>query len=68
MPSIDERLAALAQSVELLAGMQRESELNLNSLISLVRSHEQEQDRFRRVMRAAFNEFLEGENGNGERP
>ena len=68
--TIDERLDALTQTMELLQAMQKDNleqfavtGKRVDELAALVATHEQEWNRFRRAMRAAFKEWMDGENG-----
>jgi hypothetical protein len=69
-PTIDERLEALAQSVELLTtdvqALQKQSEAthkHIDTLASVVDKHEHEHQRLRRTMRAALEAYLSDDNG-----
>lgn len=62
-PTIDERLEALVHTAELMQAHGRWQARKIRRLTILSEQHEREQERFRRIMRAAMNEFLNGENG-----
>jgi hypothetical protein len=64
--SIDERIDAMAQTMELIQAQSMASSRRIDALAAVVATHEQEWNRFRRVMRAAFREWMNGENGNGQ--
>ena len=61
--TIDERLDALTQTMKLIQAESLASTRKIEALTALVNTHEQEWNRFRRVMRAAFKEWMDGENG-----
>jgi hypothetical protein len=68
--SIDERIDAMADTMELIQAeslaVSRKIEAlgkEIADLKAVVDTHEQEWNRFRRVMRAAFKEWMNGEDG-----
>jgi hypothetical protein len=61
--TIDERLDAMAETMELIQAESLANARKIEALTALVNTHEQEWNRFRRAMRAAFKEWMDGENG-----
>jgi hypothetical protein len=62
--TIDERLQALTESLELLRDQTFENSKHISELRQVSEAHEREMQRFRNAMRAALVAWLEGENGN----
>ena len=68
--TIDERLDAMAQTMEIIQAQSLANSLHIEAITkdianlkAVVDTHEQEWNRFRRVMRAAFKEWMNGEDG-----
>ena len=63
--NIDERLEALTQSLELLAGMQKHAEQHLEKVSAMVERHQQWQQKVERSLvagiEAALREWRNGE-------
>lgn len=60
-PTFDERLEAMRQQLEIISHMQQANEKHIMMLTSTVATHENEWERFRRAMRAAFEAYLNDE-------
>jgi hypothetical protein len=58
--SIDERLDALTQNVELMAAMHKHNMEQLEQHQEQLEQHEQEWRRFRRALRAGLEAYLNG--------
>jgi hypothetical protein len=58
--TIDERIDAMTQTMELIQAQSLATSIHIEALTALVDTHEQEWNRFRRVMRAAFKEWMNG--------